>query len=92
MAGEDFILQTKVSPMPTKEKFSEMMKKSVDTLDLDGNGLGHIDLFAFHGINSEKKLKQVLEGGCMEVIEEYRAAGKITACPPPSLSPGARVS
>lgn len=74
---EDYVLQTKVAPMPTKEKFAEMMKKSIDTLDLEGNGLGHIDLFAFHGINSEKKLKFVLEGGCMDVIRDYQKQGKI---------------
>ena len=36
--------------------------------DVEGNGLKYIDLFAFHGINSARKLDWVLkEGGCMEV-------------------------
>ena len=56
------------------------MQESIDTLDLEGNGLGHIDLFAFHGINSEKKLKQVLEGGCLEVIRDLQKQGIIKHC------------
>ena len=64
----------------TKQAFADKMQESIDTLDLEGNGLGHIDLFAFHGINSEKKLKQVLEGGCLEVIRDLQKQGIIKHC------------
>jgi predicted aldo/keto reductase-like oxidoreductase len=75
---EDFILQTKVSPSETAEAFKKNMEKSWATLDLDGNGLGYVDLFAFHGINSARKLDWVLkEGGCLEVIRQYQKEGKI---------------
>lgn len=37
-----------------------------------------MDIFSFHGINSLEQLDWTLrEGGCMEVVEEYRAKGKI---------------
>lgn len=38
----------------------------------------YLDIFSFHGINTAKQIDWVLrKGGCMEVIEEYRAQGKI---------------
>lgn len=37
-----------------------------------------MDIFSFHGINTMEQLDWTLrEGGCMEVVEEFRAAGKI---------------
>ncbi|CAN0318645.1 unnamed protein product [Ectocarpus sp. 6 AP-2014] len=37
-----------------------------------------MDIFSFHGINSLEQLDWTLrEGGCMEVVEEFRAKGKI---------------
>ena len=38
----------------------------------------YLDIFSVHGINTMQLLDYTLrEGGCMEVLEEYRAAGKI---------------
>ena len=76
---KDIILQTKVSPFESPEQFRKTLDKSLfETLDIHGNGIGYIDLFAFHGVNSERKLNMVLrEGGCMEVLEEYRTKGLI---------------
>lgn len=37
-----------------------------------------MDIFSFHGINTMQQLDWTLrEGGCMEVVEEFRAQGKI---------------
>ncbi|CAN0097043.1 unnamed protein product, partial [Ectocarpus sp. 13 AM-2016] len=37
-----------------------------------------MDIFSFHGINSLEQLDWTLrEGGCMEVVDEFRAKGKI---------------
>ena len=37
-----------------------------------------MDIFSFHGINTLQQLDWTLrEGGCMEVVEEFRAKGKI---------------
>lgn len=38
----------------------------------------YLDIYSVHGINRMEQLEWTLrEGGCMEVLEEYRAAGKI---------------
>lgn len=37
-----------------------------------------MDIFSFHGINTMQQLDWTLrEGGCMEVVEEFRAKGRI---------------
>ena len=70
---EDLILQTKVSPFATPEEFRETLELSLSLLGVD-----YIDLFAFHGINTEQKLEWTMrEGGCMEVAKEYQRAGKL---------------
>jgi predicted aldo/keto reductase-like oxidoreductase len=77
---EDYILQTKNAPQADVDVFKKNMERSFGPkgLDLEGNGLGHVDLFAFHGINSQRKLDWVLkEGGCMEVARALQAEGKI---------------
>ena len=38
----------------------------------------YLDIFSIHGINNMQQLDWTLkEGGCMDVLEEFRAAGKI---------------
>lgn len=38
----------------------------------------YIDIFSVHGINTMQQLDWTIrEGGCLEVLEEYRAKGKI---------------
>ena len=46
---EDLILQTKVSPFATPEEFRETLDLSLSLL-----GVEYIDLFSFHGINTEQ--------------------------------------
>ena len=60
---EDYILQTKVSPDADPADFTKKMETSFSTLDLEGNAIGHVDLFAFHGVNSQRKLDWVLKPG-----------------------------
>eukprot|EP01051_Picozoa_sp_SAG22_P002532 SAG22_NODE_114_length_19318_cov_13.809980_6_plen_282_part_00 len=71
---KDIIVQTKVPPKPTAEEFRAALQQSFDTLKPPG---GYIDLFAFHGVNTETQLEYITKGGCMEVAEEFRKAGKI---------------
>lgn len=37
--------------------------------------MGYVDLFGLHGINNVQKIKWAL--GCMPILNEYKAAGKI---------------
>ncbi|CAM9252429.1 unnamed protein product [Chrysoparadoxa australica] len=70
---ESFILQTKVVPSADPAVFRQGLEASFAKLQVE-----YLDLFAFHGVNRPQELEWVLrEGGCMEVVEEYRAAGKI---------------
>jgi predicted aldo/keto reductase-like oxidoreductase len=70
---KDIILQTKVSPFATPKEFRETLDLSLSLLGVD-----YIDLFAFHGINTETKLEWTMrQGGCMEVAREYQRAGKL---------------
>jgi hypothetical protein len=66
------ILQTKIAPMDAA-KFRETFEKSMAYLKVD-----HVDLFAFHGVNTGELLDQVLEpGGCLSVVREYQKQGRI---------------
>ncbi|CAM9698797.1 unnamed protein product [Laminaria digitata] len=68
-----FILQTKAGPTEDPQLFREGLELSFKKLQVD-----YVDIFSVHGINTMKQLDWTLrEGGCMEVLEEYRAAGKI---------------
>eukprot|EP01051_Picozoa_sp_SAG22_P021956 SAG22_NODE_5065_length_1095_cov_0.824297_1_plen_150_part_00 len=79
-----------------RAKFRATMEKSFATLDMEGNGLKYLDLFAFHGINSVRKLDWVLKpGGCMGIIEEYRAKGLVSvwhACDRARSAPSQRLA
>jgi hypothetical protein len=74
---DTFILQTKVVPKPTNDEFRALLETSFTKLQLNGDD-DYVDLFAFHGINTEEHLDWVLrEGGNMEVIKEYVDMKKI---------------
>eukprot|EP00329_Picozoa_sp_Boothbay-MS584-11_P001683 20523_4 len=73
VAREDFILQTKVPPFEDAEKFRAALQRSFDTLKPPG---GYIDLFGFHGVNTEKQLAWI-RNGCYAVAKEFQDAGKI---------------
>ena len=68
---EELIIQTKVGPTETVEQFEKTLEESFEKLQLD-----YIDLFSFHGINNQEHLDWI-QSHCYEVIERYRAEGKI---------------
>ena len=69
---KEILLQTKVGPTDTGEKFVESFDDSLERLDVD-----RVDLLAIHGINTHEKLaKIVAPGGCLEAAEGLRAAGR----------------
>eukprot|EP00752_Nemacystus_decipiens_P010284 g9164.t1 len=68
-----FILQSKAAPKADPQAFREGLELSFQKLQVDC-----MDIFSFHGINTMQQLDWTLrEGGCMEVVEEYRAKGRI---------------
>jgi len=71
---EDFVIQSKVNPQSTREKFVEEIEKSFAYLQVD-----YLDLFSFHGLNKEAHYDQLFnpETGLYEVIEDYVKSGKI---------------
>lgn len=71
---EDFILQTKVPALADPAMFRTSLETSFKNLQVE-----YVDLFAFHGMNFEEQYDWVFGAGgnCMDVIQEYVAAGKI---------------
>ena len=74
---EQFILQTKVVPFASLDKFKSTLDASFEALGVDANLGGYVDLFAFHGLNRLDQLDAILENGLLEHVEALRAAGKI---------------
>jgi len=71
---DDIILQTKLGPCADNAQFRKDLEDRFTRL----SGLEYLDLFGFHGINRMEQIDWILRpGGNMEVIEEFRAAGKI---------------
>ncbi|HEX8552709.1 MAG TPA: aldo/keto reductase [Abditibacteriaceae bacterium] len=69
---EKLIVQTKVGPSDDPKEFRANFEKSMAYLKLD-----HVDLLAFHGVNTLEVLDQVLrKGGCMEVAREIQREGR----------------
>jgi hypothetical protein len=71
---EDLIIQTKVGPRADTKEFRSMLEQSFKNLQVD-----YLDLFAFHGFNGDWQWDMVFGGedNCWNVIQEYKAAGKI---------------
>jgi predicted aldo/keto reductase-like oxidoreductase len=70
---KDIIVQTKVPPCADPEEFRTKLQLSFDTLQPPG---GYIDLFGFHGVNTEKQLAWIRDG-CYAVAKEFQEEGKI---------------
>jgi len=67
------IVQTKVGPTKTAAEFLEKFNKSMNYLQLD-----HVELLAFHGINTRGILEMVLQpGGCMEAARQLQREGRV---------------
>ena len=70
---DKLIIQTKVGPNEDPKAFLETFEKSMKYLQLD-----HVDLLAFHGINNDELLDQVLRpGGCMDVVRQLQRDGRV---------------
>ncbi len=74
---EAIILQTKVVPKPDADEFRKILETSFNKLQLKDED-SYVDLFSFHGINYMEQIDWILKpGGCMDVVKEYKAKGKI---------------
>jgi predicted aldo/keto reductase-like oxidoreductase len=68
-----FKLQTKLRPIDDAALFERQMEESFRCLGVD-----HLDLFAFHGVNTPACLDRIFRpGGCLEVAHSWRRAGRI---------------
>lgn len=67
---DQIIVQTKVAPMEDVKQFAETFETSMSLLNLD-----HIDLFAFHGVNNEACLDNMLR--CLDQAEAWRREGRL---------------
>jgi uncharacterized protein len=70
---QKLIVQTKVGPSADPKAFLENFEKSMAYLKLD-----YVDLFSFHGLNTQELVDQVLaKGGCMEVARQLQKEGRV---------------
>lgn len=68
-----FILQTKLRPNDDPRLFEQQLEESFSLL-----GVSVIDLLSVHGVNTPREAELTLRpGGCLEVLERYRRAGRI---------------
>ena len=66
------IVQTKVAPQATAEKFLEIFETSMNYLKLD-----HVDLFSLHGINNRELLDWSLKkDGCLDAARKLQKEGR----------------
>jgi predicted aldo/keto reductase-like oxidoreductase len=70
---DQYYLQTKVSPHADPAEFEATLEQSFANLRCD-----YLDLFGFHGINSQEELDFTIRpGGCLEVVRRWQEAGRI---------------
>jgi uncharacterized protein len=67
---EELIVQTKVGPNADVDKFIADFEESMSLLNLD-----HIEIFSFHGINTEQCLENALK--CMDTALQWKKEGRI---------------
>jgi len=69
---DKMIVQTKVAPQATAEKFLEIFETSMNYLKLD-----HVDLLSLHGINNRETIDWSLrKGGCLEAARKLQKEGR----------------
>jgi len=66
----EIIVQTKVAPMDDVQKFIDTFNKSMGLLQLD-----YIDLFAFHGVNNQNCLDNMLN--CLPTVKQWQKEGRL---------------
>ena len=70
---DKMLVQTKVAPTEDPAEFLQTFEKSLAYL-----GLEHVDLLAFHGINTRQLLDwTVRPGGCLEVARRLQREGRV---------------
>jgi uncharacterized protein len=70
---QDYILQTKVTPVEDPQEFRRTFEVCLSRLNVD-----YVDLLGIHGINDREMYDYALrEGGCWEVAKELQAEGKV---------------
>lgn len=70
---DKMLVQTKVAPTEDPAEFLQTFEKSLAYL-----GLEHVDLLAFHGINTQQLLDwTVRPGGCLEVARRLQREGRV---------------
>ena len=68
-----FKLQSKIRPIDDVGLFERQLEESFRSLQV-----GHLDLFAFHGVNTPACLQRIFRpGGCYQVVERLRRDGRI---------------
>jgi len=69
---DKMIVQTKVAPQASAEKFLEIFETSMNYLKLD-----HVDLLSLHGINNRETLDWSLKkSGCLEAARKLQREGR----------------
>nr|WP_231723987.1 aldo/keto reductase [Chthonomonas calidirosea] len=70
---EKLIVQTKVAPAENPADFLQTFARSLSYLRLE-----YVDLLAFHGVNNDELLDQVLrKGGCLEAARQLQREGRV---------------
>ena len=70
---DTFVLQTKLRPNDDPRVFEQQLEESFALLRVS-----FIDLLAIHGLNAARDVELALRpGGCLEVLERFRRAGRI---------------
>jgi predicted aldo/keto reductase-like oxidoreductase len=70
---EKLIVQTKVAPQETGEKFLEVFNTSMERLQLE-----YVDLLSLHGINTPELLASSLKpGGSLEAARQLQREGRV---------------
>lgn len=67
---DGMIVQTKVGAQPNPRDFADIFEFSMSLIKLD-----YVDLFAFHGVNNQECLDNVLR--CMDLAQEWKRQGRI---------------
>jgi uncharacterized protein len=70
---KDYLLQTKVAPQESEEKFLQTFNTSLDYLKEE-----YVDLFSIHGINNRKLMDMALRpGGALETALKLKEQGRV---------------
>ena len=69
---DQLIVQTKISPQESEDKFLETFDQCMTYLQLD-----YIDLLSIHGINNQELLDQTLTGGSLRACRRLQEEGRV---------------